>query len=100
MSRVEMRSDSFRGHSEGIRTTRRLPEHFPKGFTFYERCLCIVTRKSSTHALLVRDCSLVTRAGKSKGSTPHSFYHQALRTTRGCLHATVDAWCRYRQCGD
>ena len=30
---VEMKSDSLRGHSEGIRITRRLPEHFPKGIS-------------------------------------------------------------------
>jgi hypothetical protein len=28
-----MKPDSFRGRSEEIRTTRRLPEHFPKGFS-------------------------------------------------------------------
>jgi len=39
---VEMKSDSIRGDSEGIRITRRLPEHFPKGW-FLHDCLYVLS---------------------------------------------------------
>src|SRR5262249_2195140 len=93
---VEMKSDSFRGRSEEIRTTRHLPEHFSER-NFYEHCVCTWTFQSTSYALYSGDCSLIAQGQKGKGSTPYSFYHQALRTTKGHLHPTLDTWSGYRQ---
>src|SRR5437762_6311981 len=73
---VEMKSDSFRGHSEGIRTTRRLPEHFSERKAFYECCLCPFIGQSTSYALYSGDCSFITQRWKSQSGSTHALYHQ------------------------
>src|ERR1700730_2631853 len=86
---VEMKSDSLRGHSEGIRTTCLWAEHFSERKASHERCVCPFTGQDTSHALFLCDCSFAPQAGKSKGCTPYPFYHQAAYSVRERLHPTL-----------